>query len=57
MFIAGSGAFAENKSLSRYFRDLSVGARHTANLPYVGYEILGKALMGVEPNISPADFI
>lgn len=57
MFIAGSGAFAEHKNLARFWRDLNVGARHTANLPYVGYEILGKALMGVEPNITPADFI
>lgn len=57
MFLAGSGAFAEHKDLSRFWRDLNVGARHTANLPYVGYEILGKALLGIEPNISPADFI
>jgi alkylation response protein AidB-like acyl-CoA dehydrogenase len=57
MFLAGSGAFAEHKLLARFWRDLNVGARHTANLPYVGYEILGKALLGVEPNISPADFI
>lgn len=57
MFLAGSGAFAEHKSIARYWRDLSVGARHTANLPYVGYEILGKALLGVEPNIVAADFM
>ncbi|MFA5495480.1 MAG: acyl-CoA dehydrogenase family protein [Porticoccaceae bacterium] len=57
MFFAGSGAFSEDKPISRMWRDLNVGARHTANLPYVGYEILGKSLLGIEPNISPADFI
>lgn len=57
MFLAGSSAFSEQKDISRFWRDLNVGARHTANLPYVGYEILGKELMGIEPNISPADFI
>ncbi|MFA7555722.1 MAG: acyl-CoA dehydrogenase family protein [Spongiibacteraceae bacterium] len=57
MFLAGSSAFAESKAISRYWRDLNVGARHVANLPYVGYEILGKALVGFEPNITPADFI
>ncbi len=57
MFFAGSGAFDERKEICRYWRDLSVGARHVANLPYVGYEILGKAMLDVEPNISPADFI
>jgi len=57
MFLAGSSAFAESKEISRFWRDLNVGARHTANLPYVGYEILGKSLLGIEPNIAPADFI
>jgi hypothetical protein len=31
--------------------------RHTANLPYVGYEIYGKSILGIEPNIAPPDFI
>lgn len=57
MFLAGSGAFSETRDISRIWRDLNVGARHTANLPYVGYEILGKSLLGVEPNISLPDFI
>jgi len=57
MFLAGSGAFSDEKAVSRIWRDLNVGARHTANLPYVGYEIFGKSLLGVEPNISAPDFI
>ncbi|MCI0996996.1 acyl-CoA dehydrogenase family protein [Pseudomonas corrugata] len=57
MVLAGSGAFAEGNELSRLWRDFNVAARHTANLPYVGYEIFGKNLLGIEPNISPPDFI
>ena len=57
MFLAGSSALDERKPISRLWRDLSVGARHVANIPYVGYEILGKSLVGFEPNITPADFI
>jgi alkylation response protein AidB-like acyl-CoA dehydrogenase len=57
MFIAGSGAFAESNDLQRMWRDLNVGARHTANLPYVGYEIFGRSQLGFETNISPPDFI
>lgn len=57
MFLAGSGAFAESNPLERFYRDVVVAMRHTANLPYVGYEIYGKGLLGIEPNIAPADFI
>src|SRR5690606_34053254 len=57
MFLAGSGAFAEDRAVSRIWRDLNVGARHTANLPYVGYAFLVKSLLGIEPNISHPDFI
>lgn len=57
MFLAGSSAFDERKPLERFFRDIVFAARHTANLPYVGYEIYGKSLMGVEPNVAPADLI
>ncbi|MHC8380529.1 acyl-CoA dehydrogenase family protein [Pseudomonas sp. LB3P14] len=57
MTLAGSGAFAEANELSRLWRDFNVAARHTANLPYVGYEIFGKNLLGIEPNIAPPDFI
>lgn len=57
MFLAGSSAFADSNPLQRLYRDCVFAMRHTANLPYVGYEIFGKALLGIEPNIAPQDFI
>jgi alkylation response protein AidB-like acyl-CoA dehydrogenase len=57
MFLAGSGAFAETNPLERFYRDVVFSLRHTANLPYVGYEIYGKDLLGIEPNIAHPDFI
>jgi len=57
MFLAGSGAFADANPLQRLYRDSLFAMRHTANLPYVGYEILGKSLLGIEPNIAHPDFI
>jgi len=53
MYVSGSSGFSENTPLQRYWRDLNMAARHAANVPYVGYEMYGRALMGVEPNIAP----
>lgn len=53
MYVAGSSGFNEGTPLQRYWRDLGVAARHAANVPQVGYEMYGRALMGVEPNIAP----
>jgi alkylation response protein AidB-like acyl-CoA dehydrogenase len=53
MYVAGSSGFMENTPLQRYWRDLNCAARHAANVPNVGYEMYGRALMGVEPNIAP----
>lgn len=57
MFLAESSAYADSNPIQRFYRDASFAMRHVANLPYVGYEIFGKSLLSVEPNISPADFI
>jgi alkylation response protein AidB-like acyl-CoA dehydrogenase len=57
MFLAGSSAFSTSNPIERLYRDAVFGMRHTANLPYVGYEIFGKSLLGIEPNISHPDFI
>ena len=57
MFLAGSSAFADSNPIQRFYRDAVFAMRHTANLPYVGYEIFGKSLLGVEPNIAHPDFI
>lgn len=57
MSVAGSSAFFESNDLQRYWRDLNVAARHANLLPEVGYEIFGKALLGIEPNIVPPQAI
>jgi alkylation response protein AidB-like acyl-CoA dehydrogenase len=57
MFLAGSSAFATANPIERFYRDAVFAMRHTANLPYVGYEIFGKAMLGIEPNIAHPDFI
>nr|ART38489.1 G177 [uncultured bacterium] len=57
MFLAGSSAFADSSPIQRFYRDAVFAMRHTANLPYVGYEIFGKSLLGIEPNIAHPDFI
>jgi alkylation response protein AidB-like acyl-CoA dehydrogenase len=53
MYVSGSSGFMESTPLQRYWRDLNLAARHAANVPHVGYEMYGRALMGVEPNIAP----
>jgi alkylation response protein AidB-like acyl-CoA dehydrogenase len=53
MYVGGSGVFADKYEIQRFWRDLNTAARHAANNPNVGYEIYGRALMGVEPNIAP----
>jgi alkylation response protein AidB-like acyl-CoA dehydrogenase len=54
MYIAGSSAFAESNHVQRFWRDINVAARHAISIPRVGYEIHGRALLGVEPNVSPS---
>lgn len=53
MNIAGSSGFMLDNVYQRYWRDLNVQARHLACLPHVGFEVLGKSLFGIEPNIVP----
>jgi alkylation response protein AidB-like acyl-CoA dehydrogenase len=49
----GAASFASDHPLQRIWRDSNVAMRHAMALPAVNYEIYGKALLGVEPNISP----
>ena len=53
MFISGSSAFSTANPLSRYWKDCHVGLRHITNVPMLSYEIYGRDLLGVTPNISP----
>jgi len=49
----GAGSFAEVNALQRIWRDSNVAARHAVTLPQVSLETYGKALLGVEPHITP----
>ncbi|MDB6063636.1 MAG: hypothetical protein JWM78_3739 [Verrucomicrobiaceae bacterium] len=57
MFIGGSSGFSLSNELQRFWRDANVAARHAINLPDPGFEIYGRAILGVEPNIAPAILI
>jgi alkylation response protein AidB-like acyl-CoA dehydrogenase len=49
----GAGSFADVNPLQRIWRDSATAARHAVVSPVVGYEIYGKALLGVEEKITP----
>jgi alkylation response protein AidB-like acyl-CoA dehydrogenase len=53
LFAHGSAGFAESSPLQRIWRDAAVASRHAVVLPPVGYELYGKALLGVENNVTP----
>ncbi|HTZ02100.1 MAG TPA: acyl-CoA dehydrogenase family protein [Xanthobacteraceae bacterium] len=53
LFAHGSAGFAEASPLQRIWRDAAVASRHAVVLPPIGYELYGKALLGVENNITP----
>ena len=52
LFAHGASAFADRNPLQRIWRDSNTGARHAVMLPDVNLEIYGKALLGVEPQLS-----
>jgi 3-hydroxy-9,10-secoandrosta-1,3,5(10)-triene-9,17-dione monooxygenase len=49
----GAGGFADASPLQRIWRDANVAARHAVVSPAVGFEVYGKALLGVEDKITP----
>jgi 3-hydroxy-9,10-secoandrosta-1,3,5(10)-triene-9,17-dione monooxygenase len=51
--VHGAGTFAESNPLQRYWRDANIAARHAGLNAMLGYEVLGKSLLGVEERISP----
>jgi 3-hydroxy-9,10-secoandrosta-1,3,5(10)-triene-9,17-dione monooxygenase len=50
--IAGGAAFKESNPVQRFWRDVNVAGRHSALITATGLEIYGRALMGVEGNIT-----
>ena len=53
LFAHGSAGFADASPLQRIWRDAAVASRHAVVLPPIGYELYGKALLGVANNITP----
>jgi alkylation response protein AidB-like acyl-CoA dehydrogenase len=53
MNLHGAGGFADSNPLQRIWRDSNTAARHAVISPTVGYEVYGKALLGVEEKITP----
>lgn len=53
MTITGSHAYALSHPMQRYWRDIHMAAGHVTLLPHVGYEIYGRDLLDVAPNITP----
>jgi alkylation response protein AidB-like acyl-CoA dehydrogenase len=53
LFAHGSAGFADTSPLQRIWRDAAVASRHAVVLPPIGYELYGKALLGVENSVTP----
>jgi alkylation response protein AidB-like acyl-CoA dehydrogenase len=49
----GAGGFADTSPLQRMWRDANVAARHAVVSPTIGFEVYGKALLGVDEKITP----
>lgn len=50
--IAGGSAFKDSNPVQRYWRDINVAGRHSALVTATGLEIYGRALLGIEGNIT-----
>lgn len=53
----GSSAFAEKHVAQRYWRDFGAGIRHAVFHGDSSYEIAGRQMLGVEPNLVAPDMI
>jgi alkylation response protein AidB-like acyl-CoA dehydrogenase len=53
LYAHGAGSFADVSPLQRIWRDSATAARHAVVSPQVSYEVYGKALLGVQDNITP----
>lgn len=51
--VHGAASFAETNRMQQYWRDANTAARHAGLNAVVGYEIFGKALLGIDERISP----
>jgi hypothetical protein len=51
--IQGAGSFAEVNALQIKWRDLETGSRHAVVNPAIASEAYGRALLGVEEQVTP----
>jgi alkylation response protein AidB-like acyl-CoA dehydrogenase len=51
--VHGAASFAETSPMQQVWRDANTAARHAGLNSYVGYEVFGKALLGVPEQITP----
>jgi 3-hydroxy-9,10-secoandrosta-1,3,5(10)-triene-9,17-dione monooxygenase len=49
--VHGAGSFAESNRMQQYRRDANAIGRHPGLNAMIGYEIYGKALLGVEEHV------
>jgi alkylation response protein AidB-like acyl-CoA dehydrogenase len=49
----GAASFAEASPLQRIWRDANTAGRHAVAVPQIGFEVYGKALLGVDSQITP----
>jgi 3-hydroxy-9,10-secoandrosta-1,3,5(10)-triene-9,17-dione monooxygenase len=50
--VHGAASFAESSLMQQYWRDANTAARHAGLNEFIGYEVFGKALLGVPERIS-----
>jgi alkylation response protein AidB-like acyl-CoA dehydrogenase len=51
--VQGAGSFAEVSPLQRIWRDQETGSRHAVINPSIATEVYGRALLGIEEQITP----
>ncbi|MFQ6148078.1 acyl-CoA dehydrogenase family protein [Streptomyces seoulensis] len=51
--VQGAGSFAEANPLQRIWRDQETGSRHAVINPAIASELYGRALLGVEEQVTP----
>jgi alkylation response protein AidB-like acyl-CoA dehydrogenase len=53
LFAHGAGSFAETSPLQLIWRNSNTVARHAFSLPEIDFEAYGKALLGIEEQVTP----
>jgi 3-hydroxy-9,10-secoandrosta-1,3,5(10)-triene-9,17-dione monooxygenase len=48
----GASSFADSSAMQRIWRDSNVAGRHAVVSPNVSYEVYGKALLGVQNDVT-----